>query len=164
MLEFGERTPRKAGNLNITPLIDIVFLLVIFFMITSSFIKMESLDLRLPAGGAMAIPDTGVQIITMASPQDIRINNKPVAVDNLRTTLQALAKENPDRPFILEGTARINVQQMMDVLDMLYQEGARNVSLTSVGMDAIPYRDSLPDKNTTTTPTEGGLTPIPLWE
>jgi biopolymer transport protein ExbD len=117
-------------HLDIAPLVDVVFLLLIFFMLTSSFLKPQSVDVQLP-GSTTATPVSDDKIIRVIVTEDqqVHVNNMPVDHAQLATHIQRLLAQQPQCLVTLSADARLSVALMMQVMDLLRQGGARSVSL-----------------------------------
>lgn len=132
------RESRRAREINLTPLVDIILMLVIFFMISTSFVASESMELSLPEkgeGGAIGT-DNITRIMVMAD-GNLYVNQKPMAGAKLNSYLGNLLAENADAPIAIFTTPGVSVQQLVSVMDMVYLTGGRNVQVDK--LDAIPY-------------------------
>ena len=109
--------PRRRSSL--TPMIDVVFLLLVFFMLASRFGMDAALDLPLAgSGGSYSGPPRLIGI----GPGNLDINGVPVADSNLVQALGPLM-ENPDDLLILRGRDGADLQRLSDVAGLLRQAG-----------------------------------------
>lgn len=133
MIEF-ERTRRRMQEINLTPLIDIVFHLMVFVMLTTTFVVSESMELSLPSGkqASQAVTASVMRIHIMASGEAV-VDGQPMTNDALNGLLAARLGENPDTKIALFTTQGVNVQQLVAVMDMVYLTGGRNVQVDKAG-------------------------------
>ena len=87
-----ERPARKRGRIGLTPLIDVVFLLLVFFMLASTFFRYTGADLASGRGGAVHNSDVNnLVIVRVKGGSNIDVNGKPVALEQLKSELASLA-------------------------------------------------------------------------
>lgn len=127
-MEF-ERRERFARHIDLTALVDIVFHLMIFFMLTTSFVVSESMELALPSDGAAAVSQHEVTRIIVQRNGGLLIGNVPVTLEQLQSTLITSLGEQPNTRIIILSTPGVSVQELITVLDMVYFAGGRNVQV-----------------------------------
>lgn len=123
-----DATPvRRAKGISMTPLIDVVFILLLFFMLSSTFITWRELDVASPADSAE--PPKELQIIRLSSNQghfELHGRVYAPASDGDLTELIAAA---PDSVFAIQADATLHTQAVITLLDRLKNAGATHVSL-----------------------------------
>ena len=126
------RAPRERdADINLTPLIDVVFLLLIFFMVSTTFVKESEIDLTLPEASA-EVKETAAEQIDVAIDRDgtVYINEKALLnnrVDTLRKALGDAADGN-DPVVIISADARASHQSVVDIMDAARQAGLFRVT------------------------------------
>lgn len=131
MVEFARRK-RTMPALNLTALVDVVFLLMVFFMMTSTFVKSESMELALPPDQvAQENTKDGAIYVVLVEDGVMYLGKNKINPAMLRPHLVELLKEKPDRKILLMSSSRNSVQAVVMVMDDIYQSGARNVSLAN---------------------------------
>ena len=128
-MEF-ERTGRRAREIDLTPLIDIVFQLVIFFMVTTSFTVSESMELSLPSENS-AHTSTQEQFMRIAIARGgaVTVDDTPLSIDALDTLLVDRLGNAPDTSVVVLTTPGVSVQEMVRVIDKVYLNGGRNLQV-----------------------------------
>ncbi len=129
----------EEPTLNLTPLIDVVFLLLIFFMVTTSFVRDAELQIELPEAGAEAAsPQEGIEIVIDADgryfidSQEL-VNNRP---DTVRSALRQVAGEQREARLKVRADARASHQSVVTVLDVAGRMGFVNIVIeTAQPMD-----------------------------
>lgn len=117
MIRFGEDRPRRRPNL--TPMIDVVFLLLVFFMLASRFGVDRALPLSVAGGGAAySGPPRLVELVG----DGLTLNGVPVAPDALASALQGLTS-TPGDAIILRADEGSDLQSLVSVMDRLGAEG-----------------------------------------
>ncbi|WP_062270606.1 ExbD/TolR family protein [Endozoicomonas arenosclerae] len=130
------RQSREEVSLNLTPLIDVVFLLLIFFMVSTTFTKETQLAIDLPeASGEQreAVEKTQVEI-TISREGDFAVNGKSLVNSSLDTLKNALAKVSDgdsELPLIITADAKTPYQSVVTAMDAAGQLGFANLSMTT---------------------------------
>lgn len=138
--------PRRASppHVDITPLIDVVFLMLIFFMVSTTFDKQTQLKVDLPkAGVTEAAEDIKDKIdITIDAQGHFYVNELELVkhdAETLRRTMQKIADGRSDLPIIVSGDRNAPLQSMMTVLDVAAQLDMPRLSF--VARQAEPEAD-----------------------
>ncbi len=133
MIDF-ERRRRLVSEMNLTALIDIVFHLMVFVMLTTSFVVAESMELSLPSGKAPASTAAALNIlrIEIVSDGSVRVNNQPMTMPQMNSVLADRVGDNPDTKIAILTTPGVSVQQLVAVMDAVYFTGGRNVQVDKV--------------------------------
>lgn len=123
-----ERSPRKKmAALNLTPLIDMLFILIIFFMLTTSFMKVESLELILPsAAGKSAEKEEVVHVYIYAS-GDMSLGQRRLDQAELTESLKRVLSNDSNTKVMLLTAEGVSVQQLVNVMDRVYQLGGKSL-------------------------------------
>ena len=118
------------SEINITPLLDLAFVLLIIFMITTPLLE-NSVNLVIPSSGAANAPvnPAQVQTISIDRQETIRFNNKPVSVDELVAQLVELKRANPDVAVVIRPDRELPVQKLIALMDAL-----QRAQITKVGI------------------------------
>ncbi len=129
-MDFAERD-RPRPRLNIAPLIDVVFLLLVFFMLTSRFIDSASIDLSMSRASAPGQNTGDVLLVDVRLDGELRLNGLTLALDDLGPELAARAGADVDRPVAVRAEARVAVQRLVDVMDRIQAVGMSNIRLAT---------------------------------
>jgi biopolymer transport protein ExbD len=130
-----KRQNREPVEVNLTPLIDIVFLLLIFFMVSTTFTKENHLKLDLPEASAEPVnqPDSVVEIIINAQ-GDYSINGQALVnkqLDTVKRGLQKALSGRDDAPVVITADANTPHQAVVRAMDAAGQVGLVNLSITT---------------------------------
>jgi biopolymer transport protein ExbD len=117
--------------LNITPLLDLAFVLLVIFIITT-IPPVNDLDLKLPsAAKRLKDPPRKANYITVQADGTIYLNKKPVAVAEMLQTLIGLRMDDPDLNVIVRGDSQTKYKQIRAVLDVCQQANLPKVDLAT---------------------------------
>jgi biopolymer transport protein ExbD len=118
------------SEINITPLLDLAFVLLIIFMITTPLLE-NSMNLVIPSSGATNPPinSSQVQTLSIDRSETIRFNNQVVDLELLTTQLIQLKQANPDVAIVIRPDRELPVQKLIALMDTL-----RRAQITKVGI------------------------------
>ncbi len=131
MRRYSQRNSLTTlSEINVTPLLDLAFVLLIIFMITTPLLE-SSMNLVIPSSGATN-PTTNssqVQTVSIDRTEMIRFNNQVVDLETLTTQLTQLKDANPDVAIVIRPDRELPVQKLITVMDAL-----RRAQITKVGI------------------------------
>ena len=119
---------RRRSLISLTPLIDVVFILLVFFMLASSFLDWRSITLAAPSAEASAAPMEGAVLVEIR-PSGLRLAGRTLSLDALEAGLRARLAEKPDQAVFVKPAAGIPLQDAVAVLDRLSAAGVTKLSL-----------------------------------
>ena len=131
MRRYSERQSLSTlSEINITPLLDLAFVLLIIFMITTPLLE-NSMNLVIPSSGATNSPinSSQVQTLSIDRSETIRFNNQAVDLETLTTQLIQLKQANPDVAIVIRPDRELPVQKLIALMDTL-----RRAQITKVGI------------------------------
>jgi biopolymer transport protein ExbD len=130
---FRERSRNKSVDLNVTSLIDVLFLLLIFFMLTSTFKRAGELELNLPesstAGPAGAgAAEEGVQLV-LTEQGTLLLDGAPMTFEKLPAGLRTLRERRPGAPIMIQAETGVAHGQVVRLLDAVRNAGFQGVGI-----------------------------------
>ena len=128
-----QRTRRRPYEINLTPLIDIVFHLMVFVMVTTTFVVSESMELSLPSGHSKGGLGAHAVRIQIAPDSNLLVDNQPMSNEGLNTLLANRVGDDPNLRIAIFTTPGVSVQQLVAVMDIVYLTGGRNVQVDKAG-------------------------------
>jgi biopolymer transport protein ExbD len=124
------RTRKRSREPDLTPLIDIVFQLVIFFMLTTSFIATEAIVLSLSSDAPSTLSaDTKTMRIQVMASGHVTIDDLAVNHNEMEDAIILNIVKHPDMQIRLISTPGVSVQQLITVMDMVYLNGGRHIEV-----------------------------------
>ncbi len=121
-MQFSEKN-RKRIHINVTSLIDVMFILLIFFMVTSSFIEQPGMKLELPATKSRQIARVERMVIYINREGQMFLNDKPVEMVNLAEEIKALLPYSEQKTLILKADKQAEHGLVVEVMDIAKQNG-----------------------------------------
>jgi len=121
----------SSSEINISPLIDVVFILLIFFIVTTVFVDETGVDVKKPrAATAESLEKNSILIAVTASGQ-VYQGGRNIGVSGVRSVVAALLESNEEMPVIIQGDADANHGTIVKVIDAANLAGAQTVSLAT---------------------------------
>ncbi len=120
------------SEINITPLLDLAFVLLIIFMITTPLLE-NSVNLIIPSSGVASAPVKAgqVQTISIDRHEAIRLNEKAVTATDLAARLAELKKANPDVAIVIRPDRDLPVQKLITLMDALQRAQISKVGIAT---------------------------------
>ena len=127
--KFSQSHHSSLNELNITPLLDLAFVLLVIFIITTPQL-VNNLEMNLPSGKPPAdAPKPKINNLIISETGAINFNGESLTLDQLRQTLTPLRAADKDLPIAVRGADNVDYQHVISVLDLLQQ-----LDITKVGL------------------------------
>jgi len=125
--------PKKqdVDNIDVSPLIDMVFILLIFFMVTTTFVKDMKLDLNRPSAASASKSDSKVVRVYIDNTGAVYIDNQPVQIWAIQSKLRDLLRTATDKSVLVISDETIPVETLIDVVDECRMSGAKDVAVST---------------------------------
>ena len=132
-MKFG-RQRREAARVDVTPLIDIIFQLVLFFMVSTTFVTSPGIEVNLPRSSADSILREQEDLhIWMTDGGAVFVDKTPVDFDGLRSVFENRAQKDPSTLVIIEADTNVEHGRVVGVMDL-----ARSVGLDRLAIATDP--------------------------
>ncbi|MDD2760671.1 MAG: biopolymer transporter ExbD [Methylomonas sp.] len=126
-----ERDKDITDAINLTPLIDMVFILLIFFLVTTSFIRESSVEVQRPHA-ATALPQNNADLVlTISADEQIWLNDKAVDIRLLRARIEEQGLASASRSAIILADRLVSAGLLVKVMDQLRLAGFVNISVAA---------------------------------
>ena len=118
--------------INVTPLVDVVLVLLVILMVTAQFVAQQTLPIELPsAGTGESTPHTAS--ISVDERRALYLDGEAIAEDALRARLSALRRDDPELQAVIAADGRVDYQRVVDVMDLL-----RGLGITRFAFNVDP--------------------------
>jgi biopolymer transport protein ExbD len=121
----------EESEINITPMLDVVFIMLIFFIVTASFVKEAGVDVKRP--GAVSAETKGMASIFIAITEegDIWIDRRMVDVRAVQANIERLLAENPKGSVIIQADRESKNGLLVQVMDAAKEAGVQDISIAA---------------------------------
>jgi biopolymer transport protein ExbD len=123
------RTEIKKGQLDIAPLIDVMFLLLIFFMLSSNFIFQPGIKVSLPKAITSEVISSENIIITVTGQDLLFLNDQPITIGELVATLKEAAREN--KFLLLKADTNASLGRVVEIWDLCRELGIPQINIAT---------------------------------
>lgn len=118
-------------GINMSPLIDLVFLLLIFFMVTTSFVRETGIDVQRPAASTATLTENGNILVAISKEGTLHFDNKKIDLRSLRSHITRALSENPEGAVVIVADKISYTGLVIQVMDQCRLAGAKRVSLAA---------------------------------
>ena len=141
-MAFGENSERLMSDINVTPFVDVMLVLLIIFMVTAPMM-MQGVDVSLPAATSDPLPAEQEQLmITIDKNNRIYLNNIAVGLENLKEKLSKIVETRGSREVYIRADKDISYGMVVRVMSEVKEAGVENL-----GMVTIPFEGTETDTN-----------------
>ncbi len=130
-ISAARRSNRSVAELNMAPLIDMVFILLIFFLVTTSFVKESGIDVNRPTASTAVSQAKAAILIGIDATNRIYIDHREVDVRAVRANMERALAENPEGAVVVVADQASSTGTAIRVMDGCRMAGAQNVSLAA---------------------------------
>jgi biopolymer transport protein ExbD len=120
----------EEQEINVTPMLDVVFIMLIFFIVTASFVKESGLDVNKPEAATAVKKEKANILVAISGTNEIWMNRRRIDARQLRPNIQRLHAENPQGSVIVQADKAANVETLVLVMDAAREVGV-DVSLAA---------------------------------
>ena len=135
MIRLHTREEGGDAAINLTPLIDMVFILLIFFAVNSTFVKITGVEVDQPVAKSTSLQPASVLLIAVTESGDVWIDKNPVDVRRVRGVVERLLLESPDASVVVLSDEASRTGLVVDVIDQARLAGAQRVALAAAAPD-----------------------------
>ena len=131
MKAIARRKQEEGQQINLTPMLDVVFIMLIFFIVTSSFIKEAGIDVQRPGTETHELVENQNILIAVNAQDEIWINKEQVKPESLRAKIQAMHVENPKGAAVIQADKNSSAESYALIYDAARDAGVTSISLSS---------------------------------
>ncbi|WP_114417143.1 ExbD/TolR family protein [Marinospirillum perlucidum] len=122
---------QEDSEVNLTPMIDVVFILLIFFIVTTSFVRESGIQVD-PPQAATAESQSQTSILVAISPQgEVWVDGNPQSLASLGPRVARLLSERPQASVVIQADKEARSGRLVEVMDRLRQAGVNNLALAA---------------------------------
>tara|TARA_B100000686_G_C16096732_1_gene621245 strand:- start:59 stop:472 length:414 start_codon:yes stop_codon:yes gene_type:complete len=130
---FYQKEEKELISINITPLIDIVFLLLVFFMLATSFIQKSTIEVNLSSGKNVEIENEKNTIVLIINKKgQIYLNKKLINISSIRNEVISIIEKNPKSKILIKSDKKLAVQKVIRLIEEVRLAGTDNIKLVDL--------------------------------
>ncbi len=128
-MKFKRKVFLEKGRLDVAPLIDVVFLLLIFFMLTSSFIFQPGIRVNLPRAVTSEVLNKELLIVTVTDNNEIFVNERPVDAEEFISRVNNAAKE--EKSLLIRADKKTDMGKVIEIWDICRQADIKQINIAT---------------------------------
>ncbi|PLX96580.1 MAG: biopolymer transporter ExbD [Desulfuromonas sp.] len=128
---LSRRQRRKPAELNMSPLIDMIFILLIFFVVTTSFVREAGVDVQRPIAQTAETKDSTNIVLAITADNLVVVEGKPVDVRSVQSYMERFLMQNPNGSVVLAADRNSRSGLVIQVLDACRLAGVKNLSVAA---------------------------------
>ena len=121
----------EAEEPNITPMLDVVFILLIFFIVTANFIKDPGLEINRPDSETAEITENAAILIAIGPAGEIYMDGRRIDVRQVKANVIRLMAENPQGAVVMQADEKDTAEKIIAVMDEVREAGVIDISIAS---------------------------------
>ena len=128
---FQNLVDEEEANIDMTPMLDVVFIMLIFFIVTASFVKEAGIDVNRPEAATAVKKDRANILIAISDKGEIWINKRRIDVRAVQANIERLHAENPQGTVVIQADKKATTETLIKVMDASRAAGVYDVSIAA---------------------------------
>jgi biopolymer transport protein ExbD len=121
----------EEAEINLTPMLDVVFIMLIFFIVTAVFVKEPGVEVTRPEAATAITPDVASIFVAITPNNEIWIDGKAVDVTAVRAEIERLRSENPEGGLVVQSDQEARNQLLIAVMDAAKEAGVVEITIAA---------------------------------
>jgi len=131
MRKISRIAAEEESNIDITPMLDVVFIMLIFFIVTATFVKETGIDVNKPDAPTAEVKTKANILIAIDASDNIWIDRRRVDPRSVRPNIERLHAENPQGSVVIQADKKSTNEMLVLVMDASRQAGVFNIALAA---------------------------------
>lgn len=132
MRKSSSLAKEDEASIDMTPMLDVVFIMLIFFIVTSSFIKEAGITVSKPEAETAVRKDLASMLIAINRQNEIWIDRRKIDRDAVKPVISQLYAENPKGSVVVQADRNSNAETVMFVMDAAREAGVNDIAIAAV--------------------------------
>lgn len=121
----------EQENIDLTPMLDVVFIMLIFFIVTATFVKESGIDVNRPDAATAVQKERASILVAISDKGEIWINKRQVDIRAVQANIERLKAENPQGSVVIQADKKSTTDTLIKVMDASRAAGAFDVSIAA---------------------------------
>ena len=123
---------RQQAEIDMTPMLDIVFIMLIFFIVTTSFVKESGIEVNPPQAQTSQQQDNATIFVAINAEGDVWIDKRLIDIRSVRTVIARLHAENPEGAVVIQSDENARTKDLVSVMDQIRLAGIEKVAIAAL--------------------------------
>ena len=128
---IGGHPEDQEATVDITPMLDVVFIMLIFFIVTASFIKLSGIEVNQPEAATAVVQERANILVAIDANNRIWVDRREVDIRALRANIQRLHAENPKGSLVIQADSDSTNKILVQVMDAARQAGVFDIAIAA---------------------------------
>ena len=128
---FANLVDEEEAQIDMTPMLDVVFIMLIFFIVTASFVKESGIDVNRPEAATAVQKDRANILVAISDSGEIWINKRQVDARAVQANIERLYAENPQGSVVIQADKKATTETLIKVMDAARAAGVFDVSIAT---------------------------------
>ena len=128
---FKKTSEEDESAIDITPMLDVVFILLIFFIVTATFIKEAGIDVNRPDAATAVKKEKANILIAISANNEIWIDRRKIDIRSVRPNIERLHAENPKGTVVIQADKESKTDTLIQVMDAAREAGVYNIAIAA---------------------------------
>lgn len=128
---FQNLVEEEEAAIDMTPMLDVVFIMLIFFIVTASFVKEAGIDVNRPEAATSVSKPRATILVAISDKGEIWINKRKIDQRAVQANIERLKAENPQGSVVIQADKKADVNTLIKVMDASRAAGAYDVSIAA---------------------------------
>lgn len=133
MRRFSQKKTKEETEINLTPMLDVVFIMLIFFIVTTSFVKETGIEVNRPSAKSAKSKSKANILIAIRNNNEIWIDKRMVDIRSVRANIERLkAENNNEGSVVIQSDSESKTGVLVKVMDQVRLAGIFNISISTL--------------------------------
>lgn len=132
MRRFSQKRSKEETEINLTPMLDVVFIMLIFFIVTTSFVKEAGIEVNRPSAKSAEQKSKANILIAIRNNNEIWIDKRLVDVRSIRANIERLKATNTQNSVVIQSDTEAKTGVLVKVMDQIRLAGIFNISISTL--------------------------------
>lgn len=128
---FQNLVDEEEAAIDLTPMLDVVFIMLIFFIVTASFVKEAGIDVNRPEASTAVSKDRANILVAISETNEIWINKRRIDERAVQANIERLYAENPQGSVVIQADKKATTDTLIKVMDASRAAGVFDVSIAT---------------------------------
>jgi biopolymer transport protein ExbD len=130
---FSADREDEESSVDITPMLDVVFIMLIFFIVTATFVKEAGIDVDKPSAATAVVQEKAAILVAIDENDNVWINRRQVDLRSVRSIVERLHAENPKGTLVIQADKESRNDTLVQVMDASRRAGIYDIALAAHG-------------------------------
>jgi biopolymer transport protein ExbD len=132
MRKFSKKLHKEDTEINLTPMLDVVFIMLIFFIVTTSFIKETGIEVNRPSAKSTTSKSKANILIAIKNNDEIWIDKRMVDIRSVRANIERLKATNSQNSVVIQSDQESKTGTLVKVMDQIRLAGIFSISISTL--------------------------------